>query len=246
MNGRTLLIAAGAALVGLIAGFLIANSINRSELSALRAEADRARSAPGNSQLATSTSSTLTDEEIEATIARADQNPKDFDVQRNIGGAIYRYGAMKQDEKLIKRAIGILDRAQSLRPDDFDVILALGNAHFDIGYFNKENESLLKAREFYTKALSAKPENVDIQTDLALTYFLQTPPDYDNAVAEFRRALDRNPKHEKALQWLVQALIKQNKSDQASQYLERLRAVNPNNESIGELTSMLAASQPAG
>jgi hypothetical protein len=49
-------------------------------------------------------------------------------------------------------------------------------------------------------------------TDLGLTYFLQTPPDYENAVAEFKKSLDKNPKHEKALQYIVQALARQNKS----------------------------------
>ncbi|MEO6335014.1 MAG: tetratricopeptide repeat protein, partial [Pyrinomonadaceae bacterium] len=91
-----------------------------------------------------------------------------------------------------------------------------------------------------------KPENVDIRTDLGLTYFLQTPPDLVGALTEFKRALDKNPKHEKTLQFMVQTLIKQNKSDEAIEYLERLRAVNPNNESIGELTSLLSSPQPAG
>ena len=90
-----------AALGGLIAGFLLANSINRNELSTLRAENDRLKTqAP---QIAKDSRSDLTDEEINETIAKADQNPDDFDTQRNVGVAIYRYGAMKQDEKLIRQ-----------------------------------------------------------------------------------------------------------------------------------------------
>jgi tetratricopeptide (TPR) repeat protein len=244
MNGRTAVFVLLGALGGLVAGFLIANSINRNELSTLRAENDRLKTQ--SPQTAKDTRSDLTDEEINATIARADQNPNDFDTQRNVGVAIYRYGAMKQDEKLIRQSVRILERAVSLRPDDYDVILSIANANFDVGYFSKDNDSLASARNFYSKALAVKPENVDVRTDLGLTYFLQTPPDYDSASGEFKKSLEKNPKHEKTLQFMVQTLIKQNRSSEAQEYLERLRAVNPKNESIGELTAMLATSQPAG
>jgi tetratricopeptide (TPR) repeat protein len=244
MNGRTAVFVLLGALGGLVAGFLIANSINRNELSTLRAENDRLKTqAPANQK---DGRSDLTDEEINATIAKADQSPDNFDTQRNVGVAIYRYGAMKQDEKLIRQSVRILERAVSLRPDDYDVILSLANANFDVGYFSKDNDSLAGARNYYTKALAVKPENVDIRTDLGLTYFLQTPPDYDSAASEFKKSLEKNPKHEKTLQFMVQTLIKQNRASEASEYLERLRAVNPKNESIGELTAMLANSQPAG
>ena len=245
MSAKTAWIIVIAALAGMAAGFILANSINRSELSDLRAE---------NERLKTTTPATnsgeakpdLSQDEINATIARADNNPGDFDTQRNVGVAIYRYGAMKQDEKVVRQAVKILERATKLQPDDYDVILSLGNAYFDVGYFSKDNEALANARTFYGKALAAKPDNPDIITDLGLTYFLQTPPDYENAVTEFKRSLDKNPKHEKTLQFMVQTLIKQNKSNEASEYLERLRTANPKNQAIGELTSMLATSQPAG
>ena len=245
MNGKTITIAAAAALAGLIAGFLLANSINRSELSALRAENETLKAGkPTGSQ--PDMRASLTEDEINATIAKADDDPKNFQTQRNVGIAIYRYGAMKQDEKLIRQAVRILDRATALSPDDYDVTITLGNANFDIGYFSKDNEALGKARRLYEKALATKPDDVDVRTDLGLTYFLLTPPDYANAVTEFRKSLDKNPKHEKTLQFIVQALIKENKNSEASEYLDRLRSVNPQNESIGELTAMLSAPTPAG
>jgi tetratricopeptide (TPR) repeat protein len=243
MSAKTVWIVLIAVLAGAAVGFILANSINRSELSTLRAENERLKSA---TPTAGDAKNDLTEEEINATIARADNNPGDFDTQRNVGVAIYRYGAMKQDEKIVRQAVKILERATKLRPDEYDVILSLGNAYFDVGYFSKDNEALTNARTFYAKALAAKPDNPDVMTDLGLTYFLQTPPDYENAVTEFKKSLDKNPKHEKALQFIVQALARQNKSSEATDYLNRLRTVNPKNESIGELTSMLSSSQPAG
>ena len=245
MNGRTLLIAVIAAVFGLVVGFLVANSINRNELSRLRAENDRSKN-EGLADSGASSKSTLTSDEINATIAKADQSPTDFEIQRNVGIAIYRYAAMKQDEELIRRSVRILERAAALRPDDHDVALTLGNANFDVGYFAKDNEALKKARELYKRTLATNPGNVDVITDVGLTYFLQTPPDFEHAVGEFRRSLEKDPKHEKTLRFMVEALIKQNRSPEASQYLERLRMVNPQNESIGELTSLLANAPPAG
>jgi len=245
MSAKTVWIVLIASLAGAAVGFILANSINRSELSNLRAENERLKTtapikSPGDAN------SDLSEEEINATIAKADGNPGDFDTQRNVGVAIYRYGAMKQDEKVVRQSVKILERAIKLRPDDYDVILSLGNAFFDVGYFGKDNEALSNARTFYLKALAAKPDNPDIITDLGLTYFLQTPPDYDNAVTEFKKSLDKNPKHEKSLQFLVQTLIKQNKASEASEYLRQLRTVNPQNQSIEELNSMLTNSQRAG
>ena len=242
MSAKTVWTILVAVLAGAAVGFILANSINRSELSNLRAENERLKSATP----ASDPKNELTEEEINTTIAQADSKPGDFDTQRNVGLAIYRYGAMKQDEKIVRNSVKILERATKLRPDDYDVILSLGNAYFDVGYFGKDNESLANARTFYGKALAAKPDNPDVMTDLGLTYFLQTPPDYENAVAEFKKSLDKNPKHEKALQYIVQALARQNKSAEASEYLTRLRTVNPKNQSIEELTSMLSGSQPAG
>lgn len=245
MNGKTLLTAAAGALIGVVVGFILANSINRSELTTLRAENDRLKAgsttAPGKSG-----ESALSEEEINSTIARADQSPNDFELQRNIGVAIYRYGAMRQDENIIRRSLPILERAANLRTNDFDVTLTLANAHFDVGYFTKNNDALKRSRELYVKALAAKPDNVDIRTDLGLTHFLLTPPDYKAAADEFQKSLEKDPRHEKTLQFMVQALIKQNKSSEAAQYLQQLRSVNPNNESIAELTSMLSGTQPAG
>ena len=246
MNGRTTSYIFIAALLGLAAGFILANSINRNELSVLRAENERLKTEGSSGVTPEGKGGSLSEAEINSTIAKADQSPNDFDMQRNIGVAIYRYGAMKQDEKLIRQSVRILDRAVALRPDDYDVILSLANANFDVGYFSKDNDALAKARTFYTKALVSKTENVVIRTDLGLTYFLQNPPDLDNAVKEFKKSLDTDPKHEKTLQFMVQTLIKQNKSTEAAEYLERLRTVNPKNESIGELTSMLSGTQPAG
>ena len=238
-----MLIAAG--LAGLVAGFLLANAVNRNEISTLRAETEQLRKNGATAPTAqTNSSTTLSDEEINATIQRADQNATDFQTQRSHGIALYKYGAMKQDVKLLQQSIRILDRAMSLKSDDYDVTITLGNAHFDIGYFSKDNESLAKAREVYAKGLAARPGDVDVQTDVGLTYFLETPPNLDMAAREFKKSLDKNPNHEKTLQLMIQTLAKQSKTSEANEYLDKLRTLNPGSSSIAELSDMITNPKP--
>jgi hypothetical protein len=109
MSAKTVWTILVAVLAGAAVGFILANSINRSELSNLRAENERLKVC--NRQRHGDAKNDLTDEEINTTIAQADSKPGDFDTQRNVGLAIYRYGAMKQDEKIVRNSVKILERA---------------------------------------------------------------------------------------------------------------------------------------
>lgn len=244
VESKTVLTIIAVALAGLVAGFILANTMNRSEMSMLRAEVEQLK----QSRTASSDPSnmSLTPEEIRATIQKADAAPNDFQTQMGIGIALYRYATTKEDPGLLRQAIKILERASALNPEDYDVNLMLGHAEFDVGYFDKNNDALARSRKYYVKTLAMRPDNSDVIVDLGLTYFLQTPPDYENAVTEFRRSLSKDPKHEKTLQYIVQALIKQNKTAEAAEFLQRLREVNPQNKSIAESSALLANTKPAG
>lgn len=239
MTGKSIWIAIIASLLGFVAGFLFANTLNRSELTAKQAVNDEPKTAQNSNAPATSALS-LTSEEIQKKIASADENPQDFTFQKNLGMSLYRYAAIKQDAGILPDALRIMERALAMEPADRDLQIGIGNAYFDKGYFNKENKSLVKSREFYHKALAVKPTDADVRADLALTFFLHDPPDLTTAVAEFDRALTNNPKHERALQFLTQTLINQKELTKAAATLEKLKQVNPSNTSIGELASLLA------
>lgn len=238
MTSRSLLISIIASVLSFVAGFLFANALNRSELTANRAESEALKSGQ-NSNNSGSEELTLTDEEIKKKIAAADENPRNFTFQKNLGLSLYRYAALKQDASLLPEALRIMERALGMEPADRDLQIGMGNAYFDKGYFHKDNDSLLKAREFYRKALIKIPNDADVRTDLARTYFLQQPPDLATAVAEFEKGLETNPKNERALQFLTQTLIKQNEVSKAAATLEKLKRVNPSNTAIDELSSLL-------
>ena len=225
-----------AVIISFFGGFLLANALNRNELNTIRAEIERLK----NSIPQDKSEVSLSDEEIRQKIAEADKNPENFNFQKNLGLALYRYATMKQDAQLLAEIARLLTRANQQDAKDYEVLITLGNCYFDIGYIKKDNENLTKAREFYQKALSQKPNDVDVRTDLGLTYFLVNPPETDKALAEFQKSLQTNPKHEKTLQVTAQALLSQKKVAEAANYLTRLREVNPENQFLPELESQLS------
>src|SRR5688500_16743141 len=139
MDTRSITFIFLAAIVGFIGGFVLANKLNGSQIAELRAQAAQKQPTNRNaSQSSTSKEPELTTEEQRAKIAYAYKSPQNFGFQKDLGIALYRYGAMKQDDGLLLEAARILERADSLRPRDFDVLVALGNAHFDIGFYKED------------------------------------------------------------------------------------------------------------
>lgn len=234
MDKKLFWISMAAIIISFFGGFLLANALNRNELNTLRAEAERLKSS-SNAAPNNNAELSLSDEEIRQKIAEADKNPDNFNFQKNLGLALYRYAAMKQNVLLLAEVARLLTRASQKDEKDYDVLIALGNSYFDIGYIKKDDENLKKSREFYQKALTQKPNDADVRTDLGLTYFLVNPPETDKALAEFEKSLQTNPKHEKTLQVMAQAFLSQNKTVEAEKYLTLLKEVNPKNQFLPEL-----------
>jgi len=241
MHRNTLAFVIAAAIGGFIGGFWLANSLNRTALNSLGGQAAQPLSA--NSTTQSSAETDLSSHELRAKIAEADRNPSNFAFQKDLGIALYRYAAMKQDARLLNEAVRILERGKSINAKDFDLLVALGNGHFDIGFYKKDAASFQTARDTYAEALELKPADSDVRTDLGLTYFLQEPPQYDRAVAELTKVSDANPKHDRSLQFLVQAYVKQGKLPEAGTALAKINAINPSNPAIPELTSQISAAQ---
>jgi tetratricopeptide (TPR) repeat protein len=239
MNGKVVWLSIIAVLISFIAGFLLANSLNRNELNTLRSENETLKASRNELKQNTSDAA-LSEEEIRERIAEADRSPGNYTFQKNLGLALYRYAAMKQDAELLSEVGRLLNRAFENNKQDYDVIVTLGNVYFDIGYFKKDNSQFEKAREFYKNALIQKPNDVDVRTDLGLTYFLLDPPENEKAVIEFKKSLQVNPNHEKTLQVITQSLLNQNKVDDAEKYFAKLKEVNSNNQFLPELQSRIS------
>ena len=238
MQKNTILITIIVGLLGFISGFLLANFLNRSDIADLRARNDGAATGlpamPGSS-----VEPSLSAEEIRAKVAEADKNPENFAFQKDLGLALYRYGAMTQNVELLEQSRRLLERAASLNDTDFDTLVGLGHAEFDIGFFKKDISKFEKAREVYTRALKLRPNDADIQTDMGISYFVQEPPVYDRAEAELKKVAAIDPKHERSLQFLIQVYARQKRIPEAKAALEKLKGLNPANTAIKELSSQI-------
>jgi tetratricopeptide (TPR) repeat protein len=240
MDKNTILFVIIALLAGFIGGFLLANSINRSEINSLRAQGGRQTpQSNSNSQQ----DQTLSDEELKSKIAEADKNPSNFAFQKDLGIALYRYALMKQDKDILAESLRILERANSLNNRDFDVLVSLGNAHFDIAFDKKDGAGFQKAREIYANALQVKPDDADVQTDIGISYFWQPSPDYNKAVATLEKIGAANPTHTRSMQYLARSYIKLGKFADAEKIVAKIKSINPNQDGLAELNSELAAAK---
>lgn len=242
MNKKTLALSLIAVFISFLGGFLLANALNKNELNTLRSDVEKLKNSR-NAESSNGSEITLSDEELRHKISEADQNPTNTAVQRGLGLALYRYALIKQDSEILSDVARLLMRSYEKDPNDFEVTTALGNVYFDIGYFKKDDENFQKAREFYAKALKQKPNDADVRTDFGLTYFLLNTPENEKAIAEFQKSLQINPKHEKTLQVISQALLAENKFEEAEKYISKLKQVNGNNPGLAVLTARLEESK---
>lgn len=157
----------------------------------------------------------------------AERNPRDFDAQMSAAASFYQ---LRQYDK----AIPFLERALALRPDDPDALVAMGNARYDTRDFKG-------AATFYERALVLQPDNADVRTDLGNTYFQRDPPDYRRAIAEYRKSVASDPKHEKSWQNIAAAAVRLRDKATAREAVERLAAINAQSPSLSSLRQSIEA-----
>lgn len=234
MNTKIIAAAVIGIVAGFAAGFLIANSLNRSELEASQAEAAQLKrsSAPPGSR---AENMELSDDEIRAKIAEADQNADNFQYQKTLGLALYTYAAMKQDARLLEDVARLLERAHSLNPDDYDVLVSFGNISFDLGQIKKDESLNEKARELYRSALAKNGMDANVKTSLGVSFLASRSPEPQKAIEELSAAVKIDPKNDKALRYLAQAYADVGDKGNASKYLQELKKIDPDNPAIAEI-----------
>jgi tetratricopeptide (TPR) repeat protein len=222
-----------ALLLGLIVGFMVANSINRSWALPTQGPAAAAGSQdlpPGHPSVPTGGATAdqpdpQAMEAVRAAVSLAKNEASNFDAQMKAAELSYSVQRYEQ-------AIEFLKRANQLRPDDYETVVALGNAYFDA-------EAYEDAEKWYAAALVQKPDEVNVRTDLGLTFMFRKSPDLGRAIQEFRRSLELNPNHMQTLQNMTVALTRSGRAEEAQATLDKLEAVNPNNPALQTLRTDL-------
>jgi tetratricopeptide (TPR) repeat protein len=220
-------------IIGVLAGFMIgfyfANSVNQGALTSTATSGTAApgmttQSGPlpeGHPAIPGSGGSGGSVPEIQAAIDKARQNPTDFEAQMKAAELYYQI-------QRFDNAIEFLKKANELQPDNYEVLVTLGNANFDAGKYDD-------AEKTYTKALAKKPDDADVRTDLGLTYVFREKPDYDRAIQEFKRVLEKDPNHVQALQNLTVAYTKNQDVANANATLAKLEQVDASNAAVSKL-----------
>lgn len=228
MNKENILFGLVGLLLGCIAGFLFANSLNQNEpqlASAPSAPTTSVGNATQNQNLppdhpqvggakAPPPSGAPMPEVAEA-LKNAESKPTDFKAQADVGDLYYQIENFDQAAKFY-------EKASKIRPDSVEAMVKTGNAYFD-------GENYETAEKWYSAALAKNPDDVNVRTDLGLSFYLRNPPNVERAIKEYKTSLEKNPNHELSLQNLVVALREKGDTTAAQEAADRLAKINPNN-----------------
>lgn len=179
----------------------------------------------GGTTSAANNSPAASSAQAQSAMEAADRAPTDFKQQMNAAAIFYQAGDFNKASLYLQRALEI-------NPKSVDALTALGNTRYDTNDF-------IGAATYYERALALEPRDADVQTDLGNTYFRRTPPDFKRAIAEYRKTLAFDPKYEKALQNMGAAAIQLRDKKTASEAVEKLVAVNPQNPVLESLRSSI-------
>jgi tetratricopeptide (TPR) repeat protein len=155
----------------------------------------------------------------------AREKPDDFDAQLKAAEGYFRAGSFED-------AIDFMTRANKLRPDDHDTVVKLGNVYSSAGRFED-------AARWYTAALAKRPDDSDTRSELALTFYLRTPRQPEQAIAELRRALKTDPNHVPSLHNLAMMLIETKQYAESESTLARLEQADPTYDQLPRLREEL-------
>jgi tetratricopeptide (TPR) repeat protein len=251
LNTRTVVVGAACLVIGFLAGFFLANGINRGETERLSAEVVSLRAAGagkapapkgGGSQTSADGGEsfpTLTEEQLANAVAKADAAPEDAELQRKVGQALYVYAWQTGNASILPDVARILRRAHELDPKDFKTNVMAGDALFLIARSKSDPQALADARKLYETALASQPEDAVVRTSLGLTYFYGNPSDAQRAIREYRRALQSDPRQEMAVQSLAAALIETGGFEEAGRRLDELERLNASNAELPSLRAQL-------
>ena len=216
-------------LAGVIIGFTVANSINRSAAvptnpAAINTlPADNPNLPPDHPPFVPSGDQTQNAPlpQITEAIENARNKPEDYEAQMTAGDLYYQIQRFEDAAKFY-------ELANKLRPNENEPIVKLGNSYFDAEKFEQ-------AEKWYQAALQKTPNDINIRTDYALTFFLRSPRDVDRAIKEYNISLGIDPNHELTLQNLAIAYKEKKDTENLQKTLDALKKVNPNNPAINEL-----------
>jgi len=227
MNKENVLFSIVGVLVGFIVGFVFANTANRAGAPspAAGAATQQVQGLPeGHPAVDPSQMKPQVDEAaLAAAVKLAEEQPENFAAQTGAAAVLTQAG--RYDD-----AVKFYTRANRLKPEDYETLVQLGNTYFDA-------EKLEDAEKWYAAALAKNPKDVNVRTDLGLTFLLREQPQYERAIAEFKRSLEVEPAHPQTLQNLTVAYTRKGDLAAAEATLAKLKTAAPQSPVLEQLRS---------
>jgi len=228
-------------LLGCVLGFFIANAGGRqrsasnmtasnqpSSTGSLSHSSESGQLPPGHPNInntGNANSASALTAQSQAAMDEADRNPQDFTAQIRAAAIFFQLGSFD-------KATLYLNRSLALQPDNPDALTGMGQTKYETGDY-------AAAATYFEKVLAKNPNDADLHADLANTYAKRTPPDYERALAEYRKALEIDPQNEGALEGLAGTALRKGDKTTARDAVDKLAAVNPSNAALPSLRSQL-------
>lgn len=218
-------------LIGLIVGYAGTNYINGSapmpQSSPTNAASNSSALPPDHPPASGGSAEGGGQGDVMAVIQQARQDTSNFDAQMKAADMFLQIN--RKDE-----ALKFYETAVKIKPNDHDLLVRLGDTTFDLQRYED-------AAKWYEQALKLKSNDATVRMDLGLTYYLRSPRDLERAIENYRTALKSDPRHEKTLQNLTQALIDKGDKAAAATTLKQLEQINPGNPAIAQFRSRLSS-----
>lgn len=233
---KNILYAVAGLVLGFIVGFLVANFGGRPRTAGAGINSSSVASQTGgqlppghpNVNGADDVGSTpaASSAQAQAAMDEADRNPQDFNAQIRAAAIFFQL-------RSLDKATLYLTRSLALKPNDTDALTGMGQTKYDLGDY-------AGAASYFEKALAQNPdEAAELRISLGDTYFRRSPPDYTRAMAEYRKALEIDPKNEQALATLAAAALRKGDKTSANEAINKLAEVNPSSAALPTLRAKL-------
>jgi len=194
-------------------------------------------------------------------------NPKHVKSHNNVALALVELGRLDEAARHFRTSLELEPKAEIYsdlgfiearlgNPDaalaDYRKALALdpscASAHFNLAVAMVQAGDLEEAESHYRQALPGRPT---AETHNGLGYVLSRQDKTDEAIAEFRKAVEVDPKYTPAYNNLAEALVRQGKLQEAADYYRRSLEQRPTPAVQNALDAVLrrlgqASSQPTG
>jgi tetratricopeptide (TPR) repeat protein len=166
--------------------------------------------------------------DVQATIAKAKNNPRDFMAQIEAAKLYDQIG-------MVPETISYLEKAYEVNPtesDKYQIPTFVAQYYFD----QKKYED---AEKWYRRAAALRPNEPELHVEIAASLIYRQSPDPGKAIQELQSALKINPGNPHALGHLIDAHILRKDARAAQESLARLREAEPASPKLSVYSNLI-------